>query len=239
MRKLLIILPLLVPLTAMADGTDPVPDRRGEAWGTDIYRGTNANASIPPEMRQRNAGGSNGAGLCVIASAVTNGRYQGIGSETEKLWEAAKRRPGGYSPGKLDNLIEQITPNLKYAHYLGQDTAVLDRLSRAGYPIGATMGTGRLYNYMPIAHMVSLTHFDSEKGLAAVVDNNKPEVTAWMPSDEFARRWKMSGGGWAFIWDYPPPIAAGIALTAFLIPLVVITWSIAISALYRRGVGLS
>lgn len=203
----------LAPVAAADSVTrpDPTPDRRGEAWGGETYRGVRSHVVIPLEQRQRNTGGSDGAGLCVIASIKTNGNYQGLGPEVVKLWEEAQRRPGGYSPSKLERLLAEITPDLKYASYVGSDPAVLHRLSKAGYPIGATMNTGRLYNYMPIAHMVSLVHYDEEKDLAAVIDNNKPEVYAWMPAQEFARRWNGIGGGWAFVWDYPPPVVAAAA----------------------------
>jgi hypothetical protein len=180
---------------------------------------------IPVEMRQRNTRGTDGGGICVVASATTNGRYQGIGQDVEKLWQYAQTQPGGHSPQKLERQIMQVAPHLKFASYLGSDPVVLERLSRAGYPIGATMNTGRLYRYAPIAHMVSLTHFDREQGLAAVVDNNKPEVTAWMPAKEFERRWAGRGGGWAFVWDYAPklpgvPRPAWAPLFAFMAILV-------------------
>jgi hypothetical protein len=159
-------------------------------------------------MHQRNTGGSDGAGLCVIASLVTNGNYQGVGPEVRKLWEEAQRRPGGYIPSKLDGLIRDVAPGLKYAQYEGTDPAPLERWSEAGYPVGVTYGTGRLYGYRRIAHMVSLSHLDPR--WAAIIDNNNPGKWSWMPAPEFARRWTLSGGqGWAVLLQYGPEAAAG------------------------------
>lgn len=215
MRRLaaLAILCLAAPAAAQQ------PDRRGEvALAEPSYKGATANAPIPPEQHVRNEGGSNGAGLCVIASILANGRYQGVpGLEQGKqsdLWRAAKARPGGYAPEKLARLLQQVMPEEKYASYVGTDTGVLDRLSKQGYPIGATMNTGQLYRYMPIHHMISLVHYSKADGLACVVDNNDPGKYRWMPASEFDRRWIDGANGWAWIWTRLPIRALTDWLTA-------------------------
>jgi hypothetical protein len=181
------------------------PDARGEvALTSPSYQGTEANAPIPAEMHIRNEGGSDGQGLCVIASSIINGEYQGVpgiaglGKESP-LWEAAKRRPGGYFPEKLTKLIDEVLPEEKYANYLQSDPSILHRLSAEGYAIGATMNTGQLYNYQHIAHMISLNHYQTDKW-ACVVDNNDPGKYHWMPAKEFDHRWTDGGTGWAFVW---------------------------------------
>lgn len=199
------------------------PDFRGEAHtAVPTYRGESASAPIPPSLHVKNEGGSDGAGLCVISSILANGMYQGVpgleGGKGSQLWRTAKSRPGGYEPGKLTRLIDEVHPGEGKFSYYGSDTRVLDRLSRDGYPIGATMGTGARYGYRPIAHMVSLLHY-REDGAACVVDNNFPGEYTWMPAGEFARRWKSWGEGWAWIWTRKPGEAAGVEWVVVLVAI--------------------
>lgn len=208
----------LHPLASMGQ----TPDSRGEAVTIEpSYRGERATAPIPARMHVRNEGGSDGQGLCVIASILANGQYQGVpGLDAAKgsaLWQAAKRAPGGYYPEKLESLVNRTNPGEKWASYLGRDPSILDRLSRAGYPIGATMNTGQLYGYRPIHHMVSLVHYRSG-GMASVVDNNDPGKFHWMPAQEFDRRWVDGSTGWAWIWTRLPFMArVGISTSALML----------------------
>lgn len=201
MRRLLAFLLLFVCAPALAQS----PDRRGEvAIDVPQYKGYWANVPIPTEMHFRNEGGSDGSGLCVIASTVINGHMQGVPDldqgKGSALWRAAKGLPGGYGPDKLAHLVEQIMPGELYASYTGTDTGVLETLSAKGYPIGATMNTGALYDYAPIHHMISLVHYNKSQNLACVVDNNDPGKYHWMPATEFDKRWVDQGSGWAWIW---------------------------------------
>jgi hypothetical protein len=201
----------LILACAPAYGQQPAdPDRRGEAiLSQPAYQGRTANAPVPTQLHVKNEGGSDGAGLCVYASVVINGAYQGVadlaGLKESALWRRAKSRPGGSYPQKLAADIDATYgPDApKYAQYYGPDSNVLDQWSGQGYPIGATMNTGRQYGYKPIAHMVSLIHYREGEN-ACVVDNNFPGVYSWMPSAEFVRRWKTAGDGWAFIWLQKP-----------------------------------
>jgi hypothetical protein len=172
------------------------PDRRGEVV-TDgpAYERTKANTPIPAEMHQRNTGGSDGAGLCVIASAVIDGRYVGQKDAVERLWEAAKKRPGGYHPIKFDELARDVAPDLKYAHHLGGDYEVLKRWSETGHPVCVTWSTSSLYGGQQVAHMVTGSHFGDNS--AAIIDNNDPGKWYWVPKAEFERRWRGMGGPWA------------------------------------------
>lgn len=186
------------------------PDHRGEVWGglTDPVTGTRAQVRIPLELRQRNSVGIDFLGLCVIASQTTDGRQQGRAAEVAELWAAAKQRTGGYSPDKLKRLVAQVCPGMPYLSYEGADTDGLARILARGIPVGVTYSTGKLYGYRHIAHMVSLVHLDARR--AAVIDNNKPEVVAWMPRAEFDRRFRDRGEGWAFLWQIAPPAIPGL-----------------------------
>ena len=206
-------------LWAVPASAQDLDGRREQHRQEPAYNGTDANAPVPASLHVRNEGGSDGAGLCVIASLRINGRYQGVPG-VEQIWAKAKTRPGGYSPDKLQALLDETVPAEKWASYVGRDTGVLDQLSRAGYPIGATMNTGELYQWQPIHHMVSLVHYDKSKGMACVVDNNRPGVFSWMTSGEFDRRWIDGGTGWAFVWTRKAALmakaAGGIILLAAL-----------------------
>jgi hypothetical protein len=197
------------------------PDGRGEvALDAPKYQGQSASAPIPAAMHIRNEGGSNGAGLCVIASVLCNGRYQGVPAlkdgKASELWRGAKSRPGGYYPGKLRELVEKTVPGETYASFEQRDPTILDTLSRKGLPIGATMSTGAMYNYRPIHHMISLVHYRTE-GYACVVDNNDPGHFRWMPAAEFARRWVDGATGWAWIWTRRPGAAMAAGVAAWLL----------------------
>jgi hypothetical protein len=198
------------PGQSVPSGRDEIPTTRPE------LDGRRAHAPIPPEVHVRNEGGSDGAGLCVISSVLANGMAVGVPGldvpgideasgrqmpgKGSALWRTAKSRPGGYSPDKLQGLLDEVAPAEKWASYVGRDPAMLERLSRMGYPIGSTMNTGELYHMRPIHHMISLVHFDRDQDLAGVVDNNRPGIYSWMTSREYMRRWIDGGSGWGFVW---------------------------------------
>lgn len=208
MKKFLFFLACL----AIGSPAHAQADHRGEiVTDSATYRGIKASAPIPPEMHIKNEGGSDGAGLCVPSSIIINGRYQKVpglaGGKDSALWRAAKAAPGGYHPSKLANLVERVMPGEKYASFVGTGSAadreLLEKLSRKGYPIGATMNTAYLYNYSPIHHMISLIHY-RQNGWACVVDNNAPGKYSWMPAAEWNRRWPDQGTAWAWIWTRLP-----------------------------------
>lgn len=178
------------------------PDHRGEVI-TEVpeWRGVRANAPIPSWMHILNEGGSDGAGLCVIASNVIDGAYQDVPGLNEgkesPVWLMAKKRPGGYYPSKLEALFREA--GLTTAWFSAEGSAdellpVIEYYTKQGVPVGVTMNTGRFYYYQPIAHMVSCIHLDET--WACIVDNNNPGYYHWMPRAEFARR--LTGGrvGW-------------------------------------------
>lgn len=245
MKRTFFALLLLAPALAQAQ----TPDHRGEVvLDQPVYRGERASAPIPPSMHVRNEGGSDGAGLCVISSILANGMYQGVpglnvrgpkGRPTEEhpegtpgqpgkgsaLWRAAKSAPGGYSPDKLDRLLRRVMPDEKYAQLVGsgsaEDRDQLERISRAGYPVGVTMNTANLYGYQPIHHMVSLAHYRKD-GYACVIDNNRPGFYSWMPAREFDRRWPDMGVAWAWFWTRLPVAAAARAGYGIAVGLLIV-----------------
>lgn len=237
------------------DARSQETDRRGETVvERTSYRGESLSNPIPKQFHIRNEGGSNGAGLCVISSILANGLHAGVPGldvpdengqrgKGSKLWTTAKGRPGGYGPGKLASLVGEVLPDEKFASYVGTDYTVLDRWSKAGYKVGATMNTGQLYHYMPIHHMISLEKYRTD-GTAWVLDNNRPGYWSVMPAAEFRRRWIDLGTGWAWIWTRRPstPVLAvgGVGLALFLLSLAALVASEAEEAFddsFGRAIG--
>lgn len=198
------------------------PDRRGE-YTTPDDAGRSLNAPIPREYHILNEGGSDGAGLCVIASLVINGAAQGVADfhrlKDSRLWRAAKARPGGYSPEKLAALLKELYPGLEWASIETDDPELIRKYSRAGYAVANTMNTGRQYGYMPIHHFVSTSHADAS--ISCFIDNNDPGVWHWMPAAEQNRRFPDGGTGWLFVWlarrDYGSWVLAAGILAASLV----------------------
>lgn len=193
----------LVLLAGFAgDAGAQTPDHRGEVITEEPeWRGVKASAPIPSWMHILNEGGSDGAGLCVIATNVIDGAYQDVPGLNEgkesPVWLMAKRRPGGYYPSKLESLFREA--GLQTAWFSAEGSAeellpVIEYYTGQGIPVGVTMNTGRFYKYQTIAHMVSCIHLDAE--WACIVDNNNPGYYHWMPRDEFARRLTGGSVGW-------------------------------------------
>jgi hypothetical protein len=193
---------LLLTLALIAQA----PDRRGEVvLEVPTYKGTTASANIKPSHHIQNEGGSDGAGLCVVASMVIAGAHHGVGDlpslKGSDLWRAAKQAPGGYYPEKFQRLITKLDPKgEKYpvVQDTQADSATLDEWSKKGWAFGVTMNTGQQYGYKRIAHMVTGVHYRSGD-LACIVDNNFPGRYSWMPAAELDRR----RDGWAMHWDVP------------------------------------
>lgn len=206
------------------------PDSRGEVVTTEpAYRGERASAPIGREYHIRNEGGSDGAGLCVYSSVIIAGAYQGVADldrlKQSRLWHYAKARPGGSYPEKLARDLNAVYPleqtGEKWSQYTGRDTSVIDKLSRAGYPVCSTMDTGALYDYKKIHHMITLAHYRAN-GWACVVDNNNPGQYHWMPATEYDRRAFDGGTLWLFWWHkLPAHLGYGASIVATLAFLLV------------------
>lgn len=202
------------------------PDRHGEAVVSEpVYHGTTASAPIEPKWHVQNEGGSDGAGLCVVASMLISGAHHNVGDLRElkgsELWKAAKRAPGGYYPEKFQRLITKLDPSgEKYpvVQDTEADSATLDKWSKEGRSFGVTMNTGANYGYRRIAHMVTGVHYRAGD-LACIVDNNFPGKYSWMPAEELDRRrdgwamyWRVKMPAVAFAWWTWIPVALALAL---------------------------
>ena len=184
-----------------------------ESKSTDpVYRDRYASAAIDNENHTQNEGGSDGEGLCVIASVYTLGKQYGI--DLSAVWEEAKRQPGGYYPEKFDALMKKVAPDVKYAHYLGKDYRVLVELSNRNLAIGITMDTGELYEFQQISHMLNGEHFDED--IAMFVDNNEPGVHRTVSAKEWMRRATLNNGQFWVLALVKPKPRYDLLIVAFL-----------------------
>ena len=225
-----------------------VPDSRGEVvTTTPVYRGETASAPIAEKSHIRNEGGSDGAGLCVYSSVIIAGAYQGVADldrlKQSQLWRYVKTRPGGSYPEKLARDLNAVYPleqtGERWSQYTGTDTSVIEKLSRAGFPVCSTMDTGALYDYQKIHHMITLAHYRKD-GWACVVDNNNPGKFHWMPAQEYDRRAFDGGTLWLFWWHKLPAQALGygvsiMAALAFLLVAIRRRWMAPVAAIILIG----
>jgi hypothetical protein len=172
--------------------------------------GTELHCDLPAELHQRNTGGSDGAGLCVYASARHAGLWQ-----DDPVWEGMfqwmRGFPGGSYPEKFKRSCQQYAsakglPQPQFLCVQSRDLDILKAACKSGRMPGVT------YNYSPsgryggrrIAHMVSLVHADDKNFV--ILDNNYPGGAnyEWLTPDEFARVY----GGWAIVLlnNGPPPV---------------------------------
>lgn len=195
-----------------------------------VYQGHAAHAPVPAKLHVKNEAGSNGLGLCVISSVLSDGLAQqvpglnipGPGESNlpgrsdkvsdapgkgSQLWRLAKARPGGYDPYKLPELIEEIygskdraPAGATYVNIQSKDVSVLQTLTHKGIPVGITVDNG--------SHMVSLDEF-TVGGVAIWHDNNDPARWHAEPASTFVQRITCPPTGlfWAFAWTKPIPSA--------------------------------
>ena len=167
-----------------------------------VYQGVRANAPIPASQHIRNEGGSDGSGLCVVASGVIAGAYQGVEDladlKNSRLWKIAKSREGGYWPERWEKLLNEVYPDATWFSWESPTTEQIEAFNAQGLPVCTTTNTGALYNYDSIHHWVDTIHLDDR--FAMLVDNNDPGKYHAMPRAEFDRRFPDGGKGWAFVW---------------------------------------
>lgn len=165
---------------------------------------------LPADLRQKNVGGRDGAGLCVFTSIMHSARYQ----NERRLWDfqtQMKKEPGGGYPEKVDRMIEKYGSGAQYVQHQGGDLEFLFRALQSGrMPSVTYSGRDPHYGRQRVSHMVNLVHLDppgSSPRLAAVLDNNYVGETqlVWMTAAEFQDRWKDMSGGWAVVLLSPPP----------------------------------
>lgn len=171
--------------------------------------GTEIACHLPDALHQKNTGGSDGAGLCVYASARHSGRYQGD-PLFEKIFDWMRKHPGGSYPSKFKRTLEQCAretglPIPEYIQIENNDLEILKAACKAGLMPGVTYSfspTGR-YGGRRISHMVSLPHADDRHFV--VLDNNYVHSYEWLTPQEFLRTYAGGGRGWAIILLTPPP----------------------------------
>mgnify|MGYP002784804465 CR=1 FL=1 len=171
---------------------------------------------LPGSQHLKNAGGSDGAGLCVFTSIAHSARWQRV-ELLENFRDWMKQYPGGGYPEKVNQKIAQLAKERGQAppRYLQiEGGRELLEVLRAAVASGRMPSvtyfvspSGR-YRGQRIAHMVSLVHLDDR--YACVLDNNYPGVDQyeWMSIDEFLRSFTGSRAGWAVILldPGPPPL---------------------------------
>lgn len=207
--------PVIVPVIQPQPPRRPLLPREDVAGasvgGPMAPDGTQINCDLPGSLHQRNTGGSDGAGLCVYASARHAGRWQND-PLFEAVFEWMRRHPGGSYPEKFDRTLRQCAKELglpvpEYVQVTNsRDLDVLRLACQTGRMPGVTYERSptRRYGGGRIAHMVSLPHADER--WFCVLDNNYPgaDKYEWMSPDEFLRVCNP-GGYWAVILLSPPP----------------------------------
>jgi hypothetical protein len=186
-----------------------------EVGGPIHSSGTQVDCDLPADRHQRNAAGSDGAGLCVFTSL---GMAADWCSETALLdfrdWMRA--RPGGGYPEKVNAMIRALCqdrhlPEPRYVQLQGGDLDTLALAVQHGHLACVTYGhspTGR-YGGRPIAHMVNCVAARAgPQQLWAILDNNYPGTIEWMSEDQFRKAYTLLGGGWSILLlkEGPPPV---------------------------------
>jgi hypothetical protein len=167
------------------------------------HDGVEVTADLPKEEHVKNFGApSDGKGLCVFASMDMLARWHHIAPLIDIVH---KVNEGGGWPEKVDRVLKEHAPGLKYVQYEGDDPEILDEAMAQRRAACVTYGYGERYGgARVIYHMVLLVHLDAET--ACIVDNNFPGTYEWMSRKTFLERWKHpSGKGWAYTFLEPPP----------------------------------
>ena len=216
MRFLLTAFALALPLSASAIDVTPRPVAPD---------GTPATIDLPVTRHVRNAGGSDGSGLCVFTSVQQSADWHNV-PQLAGFQRWMTRRPGGGYPEKLDREVtlycaSQGKPAPAYVQHTGGDEAFLDLAVKTGRLVSITYAGADGFYPGPVLHMVNLAHLDAERG--AVIDNNRPGQWVWMTRRQLLNRWRgltdagspmlvrdggqvfAVGGGWAVVLLAPPP----------------------------------
>ena len=216
MNALRIVLALLIVLQCLAlpslagsqlqDAASLIGKYDETIQDTDTFKGTKAEAPVEKKNRQQNAGGSDGQGLCVLASLVAALRQQGQYELAEWIWQQGRAAPGGYAPSKLDKLLRRAqaqfpTAKLQWAFNTGEDwVEFAKRWTSNGYSVGITYARADRYPF-GIDHMVLCEHAGNKDGYWLFMDNNFVQRDArgprsWVPDPESRARVEGRGGPW-------------------------------------------
>jgi hypothetical protein len=199
---------LLLTLCCLAAGRDPGV---GASVGGPEKDGTRLACELPGSLHQKNTGGSDGAGLCVYASARHSGLWQNNAAFAE-LFHWMKKHPGGSYPTKFRKTLEQFCKERGYpvpplVQIESSDLEILKLACRTGRMPGVTYSFSptKRYGGQRIAHMVSLVHADDRHFV--ILDNNYIGENAyeWMTPEEFTRTYAGRSRGWAIVLLTAPP----------------------------------
>lgn len=174
----------------------------GRAVGPE-YDGASIDCDVPMAMRIKNTGGTDGAGLCVWASAQMAAFFQNC-KELLDLFEYMKTQTGGGWPERVDRIMKERAPGVKYKQYEGDSLDFIQEGINSGRPVCVTYGYGELYNMQTIAHMVLCVGMNEKE--TAILDNNDPDHIWLMETSEFKKRFiHPNSSGWAWYTLNPPP----------------------------------
>jgi hypothetical protein len=178
----------------------------GGVAGGPEHEGVPVDCDIPMSLRVKNTGGSDGAGLCVFASLEMAARYQNC-TALIGTFDWMRTQPGGGWPERVDRIMKDRAPSVKYKQYSGRDLEFIQDGINSGRPVCVTYGYGEFYGNSTIAHMVLCVKMDSK--WTGILDNNDPDHIWWMETPEFHKRFVYpNGNGWAFytLEPVPPPV---------------------------------
>jgi hypothetical protein len=170
------------------------------------------NCHLPGSFHLKNVGGSDGAGLCVFASASHAGVWQSE-EAFRAIFQWMRKYPGGGYPEKFDRMLAKLCaekglPVPKYFHVEENDFELIKLASKNHVYLCVTYSrspTGR-YGGSKIAHMVNMPHC-SDKWIA-IHDNNYPGENAyeWMSPETYFKTCMVGGEKmWAIVLLTTPP----------------------------------
>ncbi len=149
--------------------------------------------SMPSNLRPRNCGGRDGAGLCVFTSIQYAATWQNE-PKLKDLQKHMKGEPGGGYPSKVAAMITKYGPGAKYIQYEGRDPSIIELALRTGrVPCITWQGN----------HMLCCVYLDQSR--AAILDNNAPDRLSWFDRNTFLSKWTAGGGGWVVVLLQPAP----------------------------------
>lgn len=199
MRSISATLALLACLPGQVGDTITIGGPTGPDGKTEVA------CDLPVELRTKNVGGRDGAGLCVFSSIGHSARWQ-YEARLEDFQKQMRAEPGGGYPAKVDAMIAKYGPGAAYLQYEGKDPSILkEALATGRMPAVTYNGRCPHYGNQTIAHMVNLVYLDDT--WACVLDNNfvGENELVWLKTKDFLTRWTGGQSGWAVILLAPPP----------------------------------
>jgi hypothetical protein len=172
--------------------------------------GVSVSCDLPDERHLKNVGGSDGAGLCVFASATMAADFHGR-KEMLDFFQWMRKKPGGGYPEKFAKMVKEYCAEKgiaepEFVQITNGDVDFLEAASDARIMLGFTYGgADGVFYRSEVAHMCCLLYFSRKTHRAAILDNNNPGKILWMSDEELVKRWKAMQGGWALAWMAPPP----------------------------------